>query len=139
MVKISLYIKHVYTVGCYWCLSWAFHCCDSICSSINLQIWIRSIDIRWVEIPNGYKINTTISVYIKPSCCDLYIMDICIWAVDSPCLYEVSYVTASRILVRLCLQACLIDVISFISIRVLYQRAVGLGLGYVALVSVSAG
>ena len=26
MVKICVYIKHVFTVDCYWCcLSWAFH------------------------------------------------------------------------------------------------------------------
>jgi len=84
--------------------------------------------MRRVGIPNGYKINATISVYVKPRCYDLYTQDICMWEWIHP-VYEVSYVTASRILVRLCLRACLIYVISFISIRVLCQHTSGFRTG----------
>jgi hypothetical protein len=58
MSKIFLYIKRVYTqctAGCYWCcLQWDFHCRHNICSSIVLQIWTGSVDVKHAERPHGY-------------------------------------------------------------------------------------
>jgi len=80
MLNISVQLA---VIGCSF--SWTMHFHDSVCSSVCLQIRIRSTGHKIIRKTHWLENNTTLWVYIKSDCYKLCCMNVWIWPVDSLC------------------------------------------------------